>query len=152
MIKKLLNSSPCRVYSLKTPKIWPIAGRGMINMLQKISTNMILLSSMFVTVLFFESMPYFSYKIIQSNKKFPKVSSIINKKTRNDNSMGSSSGKYSVPSFLSGWFKCSAILKWLEWFWVSLGSPNWKFILEVKFLTMSNVRMLLRCRFTYSAF
>ena len=142
------NSSLCRIYSLKTPKIWPIAGRGMINMLHKICTNMILLSSMFVTVLFFESMPYFSYQIIQSNKKFPKVSSIINKKTRNEIT---SPEKGNGPSFFSRWIKCSAMLKWFEEFWVSLGSPNWKFILGVKFVTMCNVRMLLRCRFTYSA-
>ena len=74
----------CKIYSLKAPKLRPIIGRGMMKMLHKTCENIILLSSMFVTVLFFESIPYFSYQIIQSNKKFPKVSSIINKMTRND--------------------------------------------------------------------
>jgi hypothetical protein len=62
--------------------IWQKNGMGMMNTLHKICPNIILLSSMFVMVLFFESMPYFSYHIIQSNKKFPRVSSIIKK--RND--------------------------------------------------------------------
>ena len=63
------------------PKISTIVKKGKMNMLHKIRTTIILLNSWFVTVLFCGSIPYFSYKIIQNNKKFPKLSTSNNKNT-----------------------------------------------------------------------
>ena len=62
------------LYLLKGPIISTAVRRGKMNMLYKIWTKIILLNSWFVTVLFCGSIPYFSYKIMQNNKKFPKLS------------------------------------------------------------------------------
>ena len=64
-------------YLLKAPKIWLNIIIGIMKILNKIRRIIILLINWFEIVLFFESMPYFSYQIIQNNKKFPRVSNII---------------------------------------------------------------------------
>ena len=64
-------------YSLITPKIRLNIIIGIMIILNKIRTINILLINWFEIVRFFESMPYFSYQIIQNNRKFPRVSNII---------------------------------------------------------------------------
>ena len=64
-------------YLLNGPKIRPNNIIGIMIMLNKITTISILLINWFEIVRFFESMPYFSYQIIQNNRKFPRVSNII---------------------------------------------------------------------------
>ena len=75
-------------YSLKTPKIWLNIIIGIIIILNKIRTIIILLINWFEIVRFFESMPYFSYQIMQNIRKFPRVSNIISETIYNTISPG----------------------------------------------------------------
>ena len=148
MIKKLSNSSLCRVYSLKTPKIWPIAGRGMKNMLNKISTYMILLSSMFVMVLFFESIPYFifhsrPYRVTRNFLRFPVLST-----KKQEMKLPALKKEAVLPFFQdeTNVVQCLNGLKNFE-FHQALQIEN-----SFQLLQCLTLEWLLRCRFTYSAF
>ena len=63
-------------YLLNGPKIRPNNIIGIMITLNKIRTINILLINWFDIVRFFESMPYFSYQIMQNNRKFPRISNI----------------------------------------------------------------------------
>ena len=52
----------------------------MMKILKKICTQIIMLSNWLVNVLFWASMPYFSYTMMQNSRKFPTVSSITRNK------------------------------------------------------------------------
>ena len=75
-------------YLLNGPKIRPNNIIGIMIMLNKITTISILLINWFEIVRFFESMPYFSYQIMQNIRKFPRVSNIISETTYNTISPG----------------------------------------------------------------
>ena len=94
-------------YSLKAPKIWPKVINGIMIMLNKIRTIIILLSNWFDIVRFFESIPYFSYQTIKSNRKFPRVSNIISETINNMISPGW--GMELV--FVSKWLKSMMVFK-----------------------------------------
>ena len=107
---------------LKAPKIWPKVINGIMNILNKIETIIILLSNWFEIVRFFESMPYFSYQTMQNNRKFPRVSSIISETI---NSMIS-------PGWGMEWVFVSKWLKSTTLFQLLLSKATWyvKFFIE----------------------
>ena len=92
---------------LKAPKIWPKVINGIMNILNKIETIIILLSNWFEIVRFFESMPYFSYQTIQKYRKFPRVSIIVSETINNMISPG-----WGVALiFVSEWLKFMMVFK-----------------------------------------
>ena len=109
-------------YSLKAPKIWPKVTNGIMIILNKIWTIIILLSNWFDIVRFFESIPYFSYQTIQNNRKFPRVSNIISETI---NSM-ISPGWGMEWEFVSKWLKSTMLFK------LQLSKATWyvKFFIE----------------------
>ena len=109
-------------YSLKAPKIWPKVTNGIMIILNKIWTIIILLSNWFDIVRFFESIPYFSYQTIQNNRKFPRVSNIISEII---NSM-ISPGWGMEWAFVSKWLKSTMLFK------LQLSKATWyvKFFIE----------------------
>ena len=109
-------------YSLKAPKIWPKVTNGIMIILNKIWTIIILLSNWFDIVRFFESIPYFSYQTIQNNRKFPRVSNIISETI---NSM-ISPGWGMEWAFVSKWLKSTMLFK------LQLSKATWyvKFFIE----------------------
>ena len=109
-------------YSLKAPKIWPKVINGIMIILNTIRTIIILLSNWLDIVLFFESIPYFSYQTMQNKRKFPRVSSIISETI---NSM--ISPKWGMEwVFVSKWLKSTTLFQLL------LSKATWyvKFFIE----------------------
>ena len=98
-------------YSLKAPKIWPKVTNGIMIILNKIWTIIILLSNWFDIVRFFESIPYFSYHTIQSNRKFPRVSIIISETINNMISPGRDKESGMELVFVSKWLKSMMVFK-----------------------------------------
>ena len=90
--------------------------------LNKIRTIIILLSNWLEIVRFFESIPYFSYQIIQNNRKFPRVSNIISETIYDMMSPGW--GMELV--FVSKWLKSTMLFK------LQLSKATWyvKFFIE----------------------
>ena len=94
-------------YLLTGPKIRPNNIIGIMIMLNKIRTIIILLINWFEIVRFFESMPYFSYQTIQKYRKFPRVSIIISETINNMISPG-----WGVALiFVSEWLKSMMMFK-----------------------------------------
>ena len=121
-------------YSLKAPKIWPKVINGIMIMLNKIRTIIILLSNWFDIVRFFESIPYFSYQTIKSNRKFPRVSNIISETINNMISPGW--GMELV--FVSKWLKSMMVFK------LQLSKATWyvKFVIEKTNISTENKWLL----------
>ena len=94
-------------YLLKAPKIWLNIIIGIMIMLNKIRTIIILLINWFEIVRFFESMPYFSYQIMQNNRKFPRVSNIISEAIYNMISPGWGI----ILEFVFNWLKFMMVFK-----------------------------------------
>ena len=102
--------------------IWPKVTNGIMVILNKIRTIIILLSNWLEIVRFFESIPYFSYQIIQNNRKFPRVSNIISETIYDMMSPGW--GMELV--FVSKWLKSIMVFK------LQLSKSTWyvKFVIE----------------------
>ena len=120
---------------LKAPKIWPKVINGIMNILNKIETIIILLSNWFEIVRFFESMPYFSYQTIQKYRKFPRVSIIVSETINNIISPGG--GMELV--FVSKWLKFMMVFK------SQLSKATWyvKFFIKILICQLRSVLKLI---------